>query len=337
MNKQTDKFFQEFWDENDYSQKYTGQAITEESIDEAEKILGYKLPQFYIELLKNKNGGMPKNDRFSTQKPTCWAEDHIAISGIYGINDRELSLLGELGSRFMIEQWGYPDIGIVICDSPSAGHDAVMLDYRQCGKNGEPTVIHVDVEHSEPKITHLADNFESFIRGLVNENVYTRPIDEEKVQELNKVQNGSFSPVLLRAFQKIHQQLPDAEQKLRRLATKIVEKKGFFAIHDDEFSLLMMDYLFWLFCQIETVSSLENYKKASPDSSYNKPYFAFMISLYDDSAEERYGFCTGGYCVNFVHDWWMNRLAKNELKEVPIGFIFTDQAIARVLKELESI
>ncbi|MDR0610182.1 MAG: SMI1/KNR4 family protein [Planctomycetaceae bacterium] len=332
-----DKFFQEFWDENDYSQQYTGQTITLKLIDEAEKTLGYKLPWFYIELLKSKNGGVPKNDRFPTQKPTCWAKDHIAISGILGINDRELSLLGGLGSRFMIEEWGYPDIGIIVCDCPSAGHDAVMLDYRQCGENGEPKVIHVDVETSELQITHLADNFESFIRGLVNENVYTLPVDEKKVREINKVQNGSFSPVLLRAFQKVYQQLPDAEQKIRRLATKIVEQKGFFAIHDDEFSLLMMDYLFWLFCQIETVSSLENYKEASPDSSYNKPYFAFMVSLYDDSDHEHYGFCTNGYCASFVHNWWINRFTKNELEETLTGYTFTDQAVARMLNELELI
>jgi hypothetical protein len=333
MNK-NDKFFQKFWDESDYAYRYTGQSITKELIDEAEQILGYRLPLFYIELLKSKNGGMPKNNNFPTSEATSWSEDHIAISGILGINNQELSLLGGLGSRFMIEEWGYPDIGIIICDTPSAGHDAVMLDYRQCGKDGEPEVIHVDVENPTPKITRLADNFESFIRGLVNEKKYRLPAYKQKIIELKKVQEGNFSPVLLRAFQKVYQQLPDAKQKMRRLAKKIVERKGFFAIHDDELSMLMMDYLFWLFCQIETVTSLANYKNGSCDSSYDKPYFAFMISLSDDSDQEHYQFCTEGYCADFIHNWWMNRLLKDELKETPNGFILTDQAISRMLKKL---
>jgi hypothetical protein len=42
----------------------------------------------------------------------------------------------------------------------------VMLDYREFGNDGEPEVIHVDRDNKY-KITHLADNFESFIAGLV--------------------------------------------------------------------------------------------------------------------------------------------------------------------------
>lgn len=68
----------------------------------------------------------------------------------------------------MIDQWQYPDIGIVICDCPSAGHDVIMLDYRKCGKDGEPEVVHVDQEF-DFHITFLAKDFETFITGLVND------------------------------------------------------------------------------------------------------------------------------------------------------------------------
>lgn len=34
----------------------------------------------------------------------------------------------------MIDEWEYPAIGVAICDCPSAGHDMVFLDYRDCGK-----------------------------------------------------------------------------------------------------------------------------------------------------------------------------------------------------------
>lgn len=102
-------FFKDFWDENDYIYRdYTGPAITKEQIAEAEETLGYKLPQAYVELLTNKNGGVPKNTCFPSKKKTSWADDHVAISGIFGINAHEQSLLGCLGTLFLKDEWGLP-------------------------------------------------------------------------------------------------------------------------------------------------------------------------------------------------------------------------------------
>ena len=41
----------------------------------------------------------------------------------------------------------------------------LCLDYRACGPLGEPQVVHVDQE-ADYRITFVAENFESFIRGL---------------------------------------------------------------------------------------------------------------------------------------------------------------------------
>ena len=162
-----------FWNDSDYAIKaYIGAAPADELILSIEKELGYKLPVAYVELMKIHNGGIPFNTCFPTSKPTSWAADHIAISGVAGIGrTKTYSLCGERGSQFMIDEWGYPEIGICVCNCPSAGHDMIMLDYSACGKTGEPTVVHVDQE-SDYHITFLAENFESFIRGLVNKNQY---------------------------------------------------------------------------------------------------------------------------------------------------------------------
>lgn len=171
--------FDGFWDDCDYAlEECVCASPTDEEIADIERELGYKLPESYIWLMKRHNGGIPVNDCFPTNTPTSWAEDHVAISGIFGIGrDKTYSLCGELGSQFMIDNWGYPAIGVAICDCPSAGHDMIFLDYRECGPEGEPKVVHVDQEY-DYKITFLADNFEEFIRGLVSEDEYYEDEDE---------------------------------------------------------------------------------------------------------------------------------------------------------------
>lgn len=165
--------FVNFWDDCDYALKnYLEEKPSDELIKSIEDKLGYKLPYSYISLMKLHNGGIPTKTCHPTETPTSWAEDHIEISGIMGIGYKKIySLCGQLGSQFMIDEWEYPNIGVVICDCPSAGHDVIMLDYRNCGNNGEPEVVHVDQE-SDYKITFLAKDFETFIQGLVDESTF---------------------------------------------------------------------------------------------------------------------------------------------------------------------
>ena len=165
--------FTDFWDDGDYALKtYVLEPPTDALIAQVEQELGYKLPDSYIWLMQQHNGGVPKNTCCPTQERTSWAKDHVAIWSIFGIGqDKSYSICGNLGSQFMIDNWGYPPIGVAICSCPSAGHDMVFLDYSSCGPQGEPQVVHVDQEW-DFKITFLAKDFESFIRSLVNDRVY---------------------------------------------------------------------------------------------------------------------------------------------------------------------
>ena len=175
----------DFWEEpGDCARKnYIEPPPTAEVIRQVEKELGYKLPESYIALMQVQNGGFSQKSAFPTSTPTSWADDHIAIEGFLSIGwDKTYSLCGRMGSRFMIEEWGYPDIGIAICDCPSAGHDMVFLDYRECGPQGEPKVVHIDQE-DDYYITPLADSFEAFIRGLVDEEDYWDDEDDEEQEE----------------------------------------------------------------------------------------------------------------------------------------------------------
>lgn len=163
-----------FWNNSDHAvSEYMSSSPTDEKIKHTEEALGYRLPESYIWLMKQQNGGAPNKTCLPTQQETSWAKDHIEISGIFGIGKtKPNSLCGDLGSEFRKSEWGYPDIGIYICDTPSAGHDMIALDYRICGKNGEPSIVHVDQE-ANYTITFLAKDFETFICGLVGEEVFS--------------------------------------------------------------------------------------------------------------------------------------------------------------------
>ena len=225
-----------FWDDNWYALKeYVSDPPSDELIASVEEELGYKLPAAYIWLMKQHNGGIPVNTCYPCDEPTCWADDHVAITGIFGIGrEKSCSLCGELGSQFMIDEWEYPAIGVAICDCPSAGHDMIFLDYRVCGPQGEPAVVHVDQEN-DYKITHLADSFEEFVRGLEHESLYDPDEDvedlEDDADEEKTDRKGSFAGSVL-----LSKAEWDKEQLIRNLREEwgIVDEEPDEGDEDDE-------------------------------------------------------------------------------------------------------
>ncbi|MFK4305158.1 tetratricopeptide (TPR) repeat protein [Paenibacillus sp. RC254] len=162
--------FTDFWDDSEHAleQYVMDDPPTDELIASLEEELVFRLPAFYIHMMKLHNGGVPQNRCFSIGGSVSGSQEHIRILGILGIGrEKRHSLCGESGSRFRIENGGYPEIGVVICDCP-AESEVVMLDYRESGNDGEPEVVYVDKENNY-KITQLAPNFEAFIRGLEKE------------------------------------------------------------------------------------------------------------------------------------------------------------------------
>jgi len=149
-----------FFDDSTY---YTGPELTDDMVRLAEKRLGHRLPTSYVDLLRVRNGGKPRRRCFRTPFKTSWAHDHIEIEAIRGVGGNwGIDNPGGLGSLAMITQWGYPAIGIVICEMPSAGHDAVMLDYSE--DEAEPSVVYVD-EDRRPRL--LAKSFAEFVGNLI--------------------------------------------------------------------------------------------------------------------------------------------------------------------------
>ncbi|MBY0009148.1 Imm51 family immunity protein [Paenibacillus typhae] len=307
-----------FWDDSDYAlDAYVLAPPDDELIASVEEELGYKLPASYITLMKQHNGGVPHNTCFPTLVPTSWADDHVAITGIMGIGrDKSYSLCGDLGSPFMIEEWGYPDIGVVICDCPSAGHDVIMLDYRHCGKDGEPEVIHVDQE-ADYEITYLAPDFETFIRGLVHEELYDTSA-EDREEDLRKVKEGEFSSLLAELCSK--QADPEQlENQIRAVCHRVVREKGYFSFHADELSLLMYDVQFWLYTDSYPQPSRDEYLEAYPK----------MIAFGG-------AFGQGGYAPGFISDWLDRRIKEGQIVKSHGKLAFTAEARSQVKERLEA-
>ncbi|WP_433582412.1 SMI1/KNR4 family protein [Paenibacillus amylolyticus] len=158
-----------FWNDNaEAVDQYVLASPTDEQVESVEEQLVFKLPTSYINMMKLHNGGVPHYRYFPVSQAEAAKKVRVEVAGILGIGrEKAHSLGGEAGSRFIIEQGGYPEIGVVICECPSDS-EVVMLDYRESGNAGEPEVVHVDKKESY-KITWLAPNFETFIQGLLNE------------------------------------------------------------------------------------------------------------------------------------------------------------------------
>ena len=313
-----------FWNDSSWAlEAYVSAPTTDNLIAEIEAELGYKLPASYIALMKTHNGGIPFNTCYPTTKASSWADDHIAITGIFGLGrEKSCSICGVAGQLLWVEDWGYPSYGVYFADCPSAGHDMILLDYRKCGKDGEPEVVHVDQE-DDYKITFLAKDFETFIRGLVYSGVYEIPAAAEGYKaDLNKINNGKFTPLLHNLCEQFTENI-QINQIIRNISKAVLEEKSYFSLHADAHSYLLYDIQFMLYTHVNVVNSKEDYLKVYPE----------IMTLGGE-------FSTGGYCADFVRKWLELRIETGEIVESKNGFIFSGthlQSVNVALVELPNL
>lgn len=330
--------FEGFWDDHPYSlESYIEPPPSDELIASIEQELGgYRLPAAYIDLARRQNGGLVKRNCHPMKERTGWAEDHVAITGLYAIGrTAEYSLAGQLGAKFMIEKWGYPPIGVGIADTPAGGHELIMLDYRTCGKRGEPQVVYVDQE-ADYSIVAVASDFETFIRGLVEESEYDTA-EEDRAAAIATVERGTLSPIVVRALAAVGDSLPNGERILRALARQIVDEKGFFALHDDERSHLMYGLMFWLYSSLCTARSFEAFVDRPETGASYDDSICYELMIAFDLVADPYDFNTRGYAEGFVRDWWDACVAGGDIVEMAEGYRLTPKAEATLLGRLATI
>lgn len=318
-------------------ESYTEAAPSDELIAEVETELGYRLPAAYIELCRTvRNGGTLDRSCFPTTGVHVWAEDHVAVTGLYAIGrTSHYSLLGSMGSRFMEQEWEYPAIGVYFADTPTAGHSEFALDYRECGPQGEPAVVVVDQE-DEYRVSSIAKDFATFIRGLVSEEEFQPDPEEERAEYLAIVNEGSFSPIVQRGIDAIAETLPGAGAAVREVGRRIVADKGFFSLHADANSHLMYAAMFLLYSTLTTARSRDEFIDGDPDAvEYSVPCYRLMLPV--SFVADRFGFTTGGWARDFVADWWDQSVENGSIVETPDGFRYTadtEAGLVRILRML---
>lgn len=285
-------------------------------IAEIEADLGYRLPPSYVAFMQRHNGGRPTLSCCPVDDGTSWSEDHCAIDCFLSIGRRRTySLGGEFGSRFMIEEWGYPDLGVYICSCPSAGHDMIALDYRACGPEGEPQVVHVDQE-GDYRVTFLAQDFASFVRSLVSPEVYDTS-EQDFLDDQAMIADAPFSEPLAELLEHFAP-VPDLGARIRVISQQILEDKRYFALHADPLSHLLYDLQFWLYQHRHGATGREDYLAA----------YSALIAFGN-------GFGTGGYAPGFITDWFQARVDAGQLQEQDGAFVFNPAFTAQLLERLK--
>lgn len=153
-----EQLLQRIWDTE--TEHGAGPVLTESMLLAAEQILGVKLPDEYVALLRVRNGGRISSEfcSFPSPQPTSWADDHVPFDECFGI-DSKLGSVTDSGA--LNEEWGQPhDLVLLTGD----GHWWIALDYRGSAQ-AEPAVVWFDNEVGQD--IRLASSFREFLEGLV--------------------------------------------------------------------------------------------------------------------------------------------------------------------------
>ncbi|MFD9502578.1 SMI1/KNR4 family protein [Streptomyces sp. NPDC060035] len=165
-----------FWGDGEYGVQ---PALTDEATHEAEHLLRVTLPSDLLDLLRVQNGGSVTQERnaFPVSTPNSWSESHVPLADLMGIGRRD-RMSSLLDTPYLAEEWELPSPVVLLSGD---GHFWIGLDYRVCGRDGEPSVTWFDTDHAVEQA--LAGNFRSFVEGLTASSTFdTRPGAEPVVR-----------------------------------------------------------------------------------------------------------------------------------------------------------
>ena len=118
------------------------------------------LPQAYLDLLAEQNGGYLLCSRIPTKEPTSDGIDYAAVHEILGLHDDPQNSL--YAQQEVARSAGLPDYFVLFSIN---GSQLFAFDYSKLSPSGEPSIRHIDIETDNWQT--VAADFEQFLRLLI--------------------------------------------------------------------------------------------------------------------------------------------------------------------------
>jgi hypothetical protein len=217
----------------DVLDEYELSPLTLEKVESAENELKVKLPDSYLKLLKEQNGGSLYLNAFPISYE---GEDYLAVDYLLGIGESKREGIQQSG--YFIKEWELPKRIVLLCGD---GHTWIALDYREVNEN--PPVIFIDVELEIEK--PLSSSFEEFVSKLYHidqsnsfENIiFEGDQTEFTYEEGEKVFRGNTVGVIGFALLHFNKIDCDVNWYIHQIG-KLAKKKNEFIVQDAEMALM---------------------------------------------------------------------------------------------------
>ncbi|CZQ88851.1 SMI1/KNR4 family protein [Trichococcus ilyis] len=118
------------------------------------------LPQAYLDLLAEQNGGYLLCSRIPTHEPTSDGIDYAAVHAILGLHDGPENSL--YAGQTVAHSAGLPDYFVPFSIN---GNQLFAFDYSKLSPSGEPSIRHIDIETDNWQT--VAADFNEFLRSLI--------------------------------------------------------------------------------------------------------------------------------------------------------------------------
>ena len=117
------------------------------------------LPQAYLDLLAEQNGGYLLCSRIPTKEPTSDGLDYAAVHEILGLHDNRPNSL--YAQQAVIRSAGLPDYFMLFSIN---GSQLFAFDYSKLSLSGEPSIRYIDIETDNWQT--VAADFDQFLQLL---------------------------------------------------------------------------------------------------------------------------------------------------------------------------
>jgi hypothetical protein len=279
-----------------------GPEAPEAEIAAFEESLGYPLPNDYREFLRRFNGGYPivmvVSGRDDDPTMPYSYGDGVRVFFKLQITARPVGAYERLRSPRDIEEaygWGLPADALRI--GQDAGGNMFVMEL------GHPKHLIRFVDHErldEPFETHrvIAEGFTDLLMRFRTVEEQAEEDRLEYLAERERIISGAFSDALETQCDAVEQTYRHIRQWIREACLAVFEDKGYFSLHDDARSRMVLDLAFWL---RQTASAMMQGDDAISLAATHENLDAWWRS-------QKGGFGLSGFAPGRLDDWWKDRV-----------------------------